>query len=75
MKGIQTRLDIKDRPYGKRYTGRIVQKHKCNKFAYYLYEDNLYIVNVPYGFREEMEDARDITVVAKDEEYLYHSSK
>ena len=75
MNGVQTRLDIKERPYGKRYTGRIVQKHNDGRFAYYLYDDKLYIVDVPYSFREEMKDANDITVVAKDGEYMYHSSE
>ena len=74
MKGVQTRLNIKERPYGKRYTGRIVQRHESGMFAYYLYDDNIYLIDVPYSFREEIKNATDITVVAKDDEYLYHSS-
>ncbi len=72
--GVQTRFQILERPNGEKFTGRILQKHNENLFAYYVYGGNVYIVSVPYGFRDELESAREITVVKKGGEYVYHSS-
>lgn len=70
----QTRFRVLERPYGDKYTGNIIHKDKNNKFAYYTYEGNIYIVEVPYSFRDEIKQAEKITVVKKDENYIYHSS-